>query len=82
MATPLLTAKGRTRKCRERRRGYTHEWDLSTDRVPGKRGDTETFYAQISDDTFTFRDRGLFADRKVTGAAIAEARGAHPVAIL
>lgn len=49
------------------------------DRVPGKRGDKETFYAQISDDTFLFRDH-VFADRKVTGAQIAEARAAHPVA--
>jgi hypothetical protein len=37
------------------------------------------FTAPISDETFNFRDFH-FDDRKVTGAQIAEAKGAHPLA--
>jgi hypothetical protein len=36
-----------------------------------------TFTAQVSDETFTFREV-RFDDRKVTGAQIARAAGAHP----
>lgn len=36
------------------------------------------FIAQIGDETFNFREAG-FDDRKVTGAQIAEAVGAHPL---
>ena len=37
-----------------------------------------TFPAQVSDETFAFREV-RFDDRKVTGAQIAQAAGAHPV---
>lgn len=37
------------------------------------------FTARISDETFVFHDV-VFDDRKVTGAQVAEAAGAHPVA--
>lgn len=37
-----------------------------------------TCAAQVSDETFTFRDV-RFDDRKITGAQVAQAAGAHPV---
>jgi hypothetical protein len=49
------------------------------ERVSGKREDRETFLARVSDETFDFREIA-FDDRKVTGAQIAEAAEAHPVA--
>lgn len=48
------------------------------ERVSGKPKDGDIFLAQISDETFDFREIA-FDDRKVTGAQIAEGVGAHPV---
>jgi hypothetical protein len=54
--------------------------DVATpERVSGMRGDKGTFRAEVSDETFNFREIA-FNDSKVTGAQIAEATGAHPVA--
>lgn len=49
-----------------------------TDRASGRSGGDRRLTARISDESFTFRDV-RFDDRKVTGAQIAEAAGAHPV---
>jgi hypothetical protein len=52
---------------------------IASESTSGRRGDSETAFAQVSDETFTFR-QVPFDDRKVTGAQIVEGIGAHPVA--
>jgi hypothetical protein len=49
------------------------------DHVSGRAEGGNEFPALISDETFNFRDV-RFSDRKITGAQVAEAAGAHPVA--
>jgi hypothetical protein len=48
------------------------------ERTSGNSNGQDEFLAKISDETFTFRET-RFTDRKVTGAQVAEAVGAHPV---